>query len=43
MDFNLSPLLVIWKVTQACDLACVHGRANANLSGTPNELTTEEG
>jgi len=29
MDFNQSPLLVIWEVTQACDLECVHCRASA--------------
>src|ERR1700691_1900620 len=43
MDFNLSPLLVIWEVTQACDLACVHCRAAAQPERNPNELTTEEG
>lgn len=43
MDFNLSPLLVIWEVTQACDLACVHCRAKAQPERNPNELTTEEG
>jgi radical SAM protein len=43
MDFNLSPLLVIWEVTQACDLACVHCRANAQPERNPDELTTEEG
>jgi AdoMet-dependent heme synthase len=42
MDFNLSPLLVIWEVTQACDLACVHCRANAQPERNPKELTTEE-
>ncbi len=43
MDFNLSPLLVIWEVTQACDLACVHCRAAAQPLRNPSELTTEEG
>ncbi len=43
MDFNLSPLLVIWEVTQACDLACVHCRANAQPDRNPSELSTEEG
>ncbi|MGD0302120.1 MAG: TIGR04053 family radical SAM/SPASM domain-containing protein [Bryobacteraceae bacterium] len=43
MDFNLSPLLVIWEVTQACDLACVHCRANAQPERNPKELTTEDG
>ena len=43
MDFSQSPLLVIWEVTQACDLACVHCRASAIPSRNPGELTTEEG
>ena len=43
MDFNQSPLLVIWEVTQACDLACVHCRASAMPGRNPGELTTEEG
>jgi MoaA/NifB/PqqE/SkfB family radical SAM enzyme len=43
MDFNQSPLLVIWEVTQSCDLACVHCRASAMPGRDPNELTTEEG
>lgn len=43
MDFNQSPLLVIWEVTQSCDLACVHCRACAMPGRNPNELTTAEG
>jgi len=43
MDFNQSPLLVIWEVTQACDLACVHCRASAQPERHEAELTTEEG
>src|SRR5690349_20329271 len=43
MDFNQSPLLVIWEVTQACDLACVHCRASAMPGRNPAELTTEQG
>lgn len=43
MNFDESPLLVIWEVTQACDLACVHCRASAMPSRHPLELTTEEG
>ena len=43
MDFNQSPLLVIWEVTQACDLACVHCRASAQPERHPGELTTDEG
>src|SRR5438552_8429714 len=43
MDFNQSPLLVIWEVTQACDLACVHCRALTRPEADPEELTTGEG
>jgi AdoMet-dependent heme synthase len=43
LDFSQSPLLVIWEVTQACDLACVHCRASAMSARHENELTTEEG
>src|SRR5207248_8663515 len=36
-------LLVIWEVTQACDLACVHCRASAQSERHPSELTTGQG
>ena len=42
-DFNQAPFLVIWEVTQACDLACVHCRACAEPFRHPLELTTYEG
>ena len=42
MNFDQSPLLVIWETTQACDLACVHCRASAEPGRNPNELTTDE-
>jgi AdoMet-dependent heme synthase len=43
MNFDQTPLLVIWEVTQACDLACVHCRASAQPNRHPQELTTEQG
>ena len=43
MNFDQSPMLVIWEVTQACDLACVHCRASAQPERNPEELTTEQG
>lgn len=43
LDFNKSPLIVFWEVTQACDLACRHCRAVAMPDPHPRELTTEEG
>lgn len=41
--FDDSPLVVIWEVTRACDLACVHCRAAAIPVRDPLELTTAEG
>ncbi|MFQ5876621.1 MAG: TIGR04053 family radical SAM/SPASM domain-containing protein [Acidobacteriota bacterium] len=41
--FARSPLIVIWEITRACDLACVHCRASAIPERDSRELTTEEG
>jgi radical SAM protein len=43
LDFNDSPFLVIWEVTRACALACVHCRADAIARRDPRELSTAEG
>jgi radical SAM protein len=43
MDFNRTPFLVIWELTRACALACVHCRASAVPCRDPRELTTYEG
>src|SRR3954465_8626334 len=43
MNFDQSPMLVIWEATQACDLACVHCRASAQSERHPKELSTEQG
>ncbi|GBD93636.1 antilisterial bacteriocin subtilosin biosynthesis protein AlbA [bacterium BMS3Abin05] len=43
VNFEKSPFLVIWEVTQACDLACRHCRASAQPLHHPLELTTGEG
>lgn len=43
MPFDDHPLLTIWELTQACDLACVHCRASAVERRDPRELTTAEG
>ena len=43
MNFDQCPMLVIWEVTQACDLACVHCRASAQSARNPGELSTEQG
>ena len=43
VDFSRNPFIVIWEVTQACDLACVHCRAEARPWRDSRELSTEEG
>jgi MoaA/NifB/PqqE/SkfB family radical SAM enzyme len=42
-NFDEAPFLVIWELTQACDLACVHCRACAIENRNPFELSTAEG
>jgi AdoMet-dependent heme synthase len=42
-DFDRAPFLVIWEVTRACALSCVHCRADSIPRRDPRELTTEEG
>ncbi|MDX1621007.1 MAG: TIGR04053 family radical SAM/SPASM domain-containing protein [Nitriliruptorales bacterium] len=42
-DPNERPFIVIWEVTRACDLACVHCRAEAVPERHPLELSTDEG
>lgn len=43
VDYNENPFIVIWEVTRACQLKCVHCRADAQLNPEPRELTHEEG
>jgi radical SAM protein len=43
IDTDERPFVLIWEVTQACELACNHCRADAQPGRNPNELTTEEG
>ncbi len=43
LDFDHHPLLAIWEVTQACDLACQHCRACATPDRDAAELSTAEG
>lgn len=43
IDFSVSPFIVIWEITQACDLACRHCRAEAIDWRDPRELNTKEG
>ena len=42
-SFEHHPLLAIWELTQACDLACAHCRACATTSRADDELDTDEG
>lgn len=43
IDFDLAPFIVIWEITRACDLKCVHCRAEAIPLRHPLELTFKEG
>lgn len=42
MNFNDRPFTVIWETTRACDLACIHCRADAIVKRNPLELSAEE-
>ncbi|GGC03627.1 TIGR04053 family radical SAM/SPASM domain-containing protein [Cellulomonas carbonis] len=42
-DTGDRPFIVIWEVTRACALACLHCRADAIVRRDPRELTTAEG
>ncbi len=42
-DFSINPFIVIWEVTRACQLHCMHCRAEAQRHRDPRELRTEEG
>lgn len=42
-DFNKDPFIVIWELTRACQLKCLHCRAEAQYKTDPRELTFEEG
>lgn len=43
IDTETRPVVFIWEVTQACELACEHCRADAQERRHPDELTTSEG
>ncbi|MDQ1147113.1 radical SAM protein [Bacillus sp. SORGH_AS 510] len=42
-DFNKDPFIVIWELTRACQLKCLHCRAEAQYRRDPRELSYEEG
>ncbi|MCL4434427.1 MAG: radical SAM protein [Actinobacteria bacterium] len=41
-DRSARPFLVLWELTRACDLACVHCRAESVPLRSPDELATDE-
>jgi radical SAM protein len=43
IDTAERPFVLIWEVTQACELACDHCRADARPTRHPDELTTAAG
>jgi len=42
LDLQTNPYIAIWETTRACDLACLHCRAEAIRWRHPLELTTQE-
>ncbi|WP_433942894.1 TIGR04053 family radical SAM/SPASM domain-containing protein [Paenibacillus sp. SN-8-1] len=42
-DYSRSPFIVIWEVTRACALKCLHCRAEAQYTADPRQLSFEEG
>ncbi|MFB6156489.1 MAG: radical SAM protein [Haloferacaceae archaeon] len=43
LDTATRPLVLVWELTRACELACDHCRADATPERHPDELTTAEG
>lgn len=43
LNYDETPFLAIWEVTQSCDLACKHCRAAAQPEAHPEQLTTAQG
>lgn len=42
IDFAQQPFILAWELTRACNLACVHCRAEAQLKRAPGELNFNE-
>lgn len=42
-DYNENPFIVIWELTRACELKCLHCRAEAQYRRHPMELSFAEG
>ncbi len=43
IDYSQNPFIVIWEVTRACELKCIHCRADAQTKPDSNQLNHEEG
>ena len=43
LNYDETPFLAIWEVTQSCDLACKHCRAAAQPEPHPEQLNTQQG
>ncbi|WNF39050.1 TIGR04053 family radical SAM/SPASM domain-containing protein [Bacillaceae bacterium IKA-2] len=43
IDYDQNPFIIIWEVTRACELKCLHCRADAQIDPHPDELSPEEG
>ena len=43
MNYDENPFIVIWEVTRACELKCLHCRAEAQYRRDPRELNFLEG
>ena len=41
-DFHKHPFVLAWELTRACNVACVHCRAEAQVRRDPRELTTTQ-
>ena len=42
-NYDENPFIVIWELTRACELKCLHCRAEAQYKRDPRELSFEEG
>ncbi|MFA9557025.1 TIGR04053 family radical SAM/SPASM domain-containing protein [Evansella sp. AB-rgal1] len=42
-NYDENPFIVIWELTRACELKCLHCRAEAQYRRDPSELTFDQG
>ncbi|WP_318615002.1 TIGR04053 family radical SAM/SPASM domain-containing protein [Sporosarcina sp. YIM B06819] len=43
VNYEVNPFIVIWEVTRACALKCLHCRAEAQYKADPRQLSFDEG